>query len=49
MTNEPLSTSRDNFQKILGIFFPNIYDLKSFAKEFSIDGGLGRIGDMLGI
>ena len=51
MMNEYLPTPRDSFSKNLGIFFPNIYDLKSFAQEInvSLEGSLSRIADSLGI
>jgi hypothetical protein len=51
MMNEALPSTRELFYKHLGIFFPNVYDIKTFAKEFSpsYDGGLNRIGEMLGV
>lgn len=52
MMNENLPVSREQFYKYLRIFFPNIYDLKSFQHEFSNhfeSGGLNRIADMLDV
>lgn len=49
--NEYLPQTRDGFYKYLGIFFPKIYDLKTFMQEISpsLDGGLNRIADLLGL
>lgn len=51
MMNEYLPPNRDQFRKFLELFFPRIYDLKSFAQEFSpsFEGGLNRMADNLGI
>ena len=53
MMNETLPQYRDQFFNYLKLFFPNIYDIKSFFHEFSdhLDnvGGLNRIADILGI
>ena len=52
MMNEKLPPSRDHFYKLLRIFFPHIYDLKTFQHEFSIHfegGGLNRLADLLDI
>ena len=39
------------FYKFLSIFFPNVYDLKSFSSEFlpNFEGGLNRLSDILGV
>lgn len=50
--NELLPKSKENFYTLLKIFFPNIYDIKTFQHEFSDhfeSGGLNRIADLLGI
>lgn len=52
MMNELLPNTREAFYLLLKIFFPNIYDIKTFQHEFSEIfeiGGLNRIADMLGI
>jgi hypothetical protein len=52
MMNELLPKSKENFYQLLKIFFPNIYDIKTFQHEFSDvieTGGLNRIADQLGI
>jgi CCR4-NOT transcription complex subunit 7/8 len=51
MMNEYLPQSKDNFLKYLSIFFPHIYDIKSFSHEISanLEGGLNKIADILGI
>ena len=50
--NELLPKSKDNFYQLLKIFFPNIYDIKTFQHEFSDlieGGGLNRLADQLNI
>lgn len=52
MMNDLLPKTREQFYLYLKIFFPNIYDIKTFQHEFSDhfeSGGLNRIADMLGI
>lgn len=48
MMNEALPKTREHFKSFLKIFFPNIYDIKSFQHEFSDlfeSGGLNRLAD----
>ena len=52
LMNECLPNSRELFDKLLRIFFPNIYDLKTFQHEFALyfeGGGLNRWADVLNI
>jgi hypothetical protein len=52
MMNEVLPKQKDTFNSMLRVFFPNIYDIKTFQHEFSDlfeGGGLNRIADLLGI
>ncbi len=52
MLNENLPNNREAFYTYLRIYFPNIYDIKSFQNEFTEiceGGGLNRIADGLGI
>lgn len=52
MTNDYLPNNKESFFKLLTIFFPNIYDLKSFIACFypSLENsGLNRIADNLNI
>jgi CCR4-NOT transcription complex subunit 7/8 len=52
MMNEPLSPTRSDFNRYLRIFFPNIYDIKSFQQSLSDyfeGGGLNKIADILDI
>lgn len=52
MMNEHLPKSKTDFSKLLRVFFPHVYDIKSFAHEFSDlfeGGGLNRIADILDI
>ena len=50
--NEILPNNRETFYTFLKIFFPNIYDIKTFQNEFSDHfegGGLNRLADLLDI
>lgn len=52
MTNDMLPANKENFFKLLTIFFPNIYDIKSFIACFypTLEtAGLNRIADTLDI
>ena len=52
MMNEVLPNNRETFFSYLKIFFPNIYDIKSFQNEFHElyeGGGLNRLADVLDI
>jgi CCR4-NOT transcription complex subunit 7/8 len=52
MMNESLPMNRDMFFHYMKLFFPNIYDIKSFQHEFQDHfegGGLNRIADLLDI
>lgn len=52
MMNETLPSNRTEFNRFLRLFFPNIYDIKSFQNEFSgmfEGGGLNRLADLLDI
>lgn len=50
MMNEMLPKTKDAFYHLLKTFFPNIYDIKSFQNEFSIDsGGLNKIAEQLNL
>ena len=49
LTNEPLPSNRDQFNKILKLFFPNLLDIKSFLHRYPLDGGLQQIANQLGI
>ena len=53
MTNEMIPTNREHFYRLMKIFFPQVYDLKSFQHELSphIDTyfGLNRLADILGL
>ena len=50
--NDFLPQTKEQFFKLLTIFFPNVYDLKSFIASFYPNlenSGLNRIADSLGI
>lgn len=52
MMNDFLPQNKEQFFKLLTIFFPNVYDLKSFIASFypsMENAGLNRIADSLGI
>ncbi len=52
MMNEPqLPPNRDTFFNFLSIFFPKVFDIKTFAHEFvpHFEGGLNRLADILGV
>lgn len=48
LTGEPLPYSEKEFDELLGIFFPNVYDIKSLMKSVkTLKGGLQEVGDTL--
>jgi len=52
MMNEALSTSRNEFNRNIRLFFPNIFDIKAFQHQLSEcfdGGGLNRLADILDI
>ena len=52
LMNESLPQSKDHFHRLLRIYFPRIYDIKTFQHELDLQfegGGLNRLADMLGI
>jgi len=52
LMNESLPPSLTSFRQHLKIFFPNVYDIKSFAPEFSEvyeGGGLNKLAESLGV
>ena len=50
--DEPLPEKRQDFDKLLGMYFPNSYDIKSFQhllySMFSA-GGLNKLADFFGV
>lgn len=50
LTNENLPKDEEEYIKILGIYFPNFYDIKMLVKDLQyLDGGLNRIINKLGV
>lgn len=52
MMNDYLPSTKEQFYKLLNIFFPVVYDLKTFISLFypSLEhSGLNRIADVLGL
>ena len=52
MMNENLPQQKETFNRLLRLFFPHIYDIKSFQHEFTDiyeGGGLNKIADILEI
>ena len=49
MMNENLPTTRQNFEKFLQYYIPNVLDIKSFMHSFNLYGGLEKIAKQLHI
>ena len=51
MMNELLPIKRNEFDKYVSLFFPNVYDIKCFQHILSpaFDGGLNKLADLLGV
>jgi len=49
MMNENLPTTRQQFEKYLQYYIPNVLDIKSFMHNFNLYGGLERIAKQLSI
>ena len=51
LTNDQLPQDKRLFQNLLGIFFPNVYDIKTITPQLSpiLEGGLNRLADSMNI
>ena len=49
MMNENLPSTRQNFEKFLQHYIPNVLDIKSFMHSFNLYGGLEKIAKQLHI
>ena len=50
LSNEKLPEDEEEFIKILGIYFPNFYDVKMLVKDlYYLDGGLNKLINKLGV
>ncbi len=49
MMNENLPATRQNFEKFLQYYIPNVLDIKSFMHSFNLYGGLEKIAKQLSI
>ena len=50
LSNENLPENEEEYIKILGVYFPNFYDVKMLVKDlYFLDGGLNKLINKLGV
>ena len=50
LTNEDLPENEEEYIKILGVYFPNYYDVKMLVRDlYYLDGGLNKLINKLGV